>query len=498
MAARAGPAVVPRADGDRGVAPYAGRVRELEATLRRHPVAVDAVLALVLGGPLVLLGAAVAPAPPAATALALLLGAAMVVPLALRRVVPGWVIAAQCAVGVVQLFADPTIGGSPFPLPADAAFAVGLYTLTARARTPVGRWGALPVGLAASVLCTLAWRVPGYLVVLVLTVVVAFVSGTLRRVRAAYVAGLVDRAEQAETGREQQVRLAESAERARIAREMHDVVAHSLSVIIVQADGGAYVARQDPDRAVEVLRTISGTGREALTQMRHLLGVLREDPAAGTPAAPSAPQPGLADLAGLVGQVGATGLPVHARLPTPAEVADVPAATALVAYRVVQECLTNVLKHAGRVGRVEVGVQRVADRLRLEVSDDGRGAAASLGSTPPGAAPERPVSDEPGGQGLRGMQERVALLGGRLVAGPRQGGGFRTVATLPLPAPAGPAVPVWVAPTARPRGPDTSAPAPTPTPTPTPTPAAPALAPVPAGAWRTWEPDRRGPRWRRR
>lgn len=444
----------------------AARFEDGLTELRTRPVLLDALLVAVVGGPLVLAGLSVTGDVGRSALPALLLGVGMVLPLAWRRVAPLAVLATMCAVGAVQLLAL----GPVAPLPADAAFAVALYTVTARARTPVTRWIAVPVGVGAALLCAVVWT--GSLPVfafLVLAVLVAFVTGTLRRVRSAYVEGLVQRADGAEIEREQQLHLAESAERARIAREMHDVVAHSLSVIIVQADGGSYAARQDPARAVEVLATIAATGREALTQMRQLLGVLREDPAAG-PSVPTTPQPGLAELPALVDRIAATGLPVHADLAGTVQAQDVPQATGLVGYRVVQESLTNVLKHAGRVSRVDVTVERVGDRLRIEVSDDGRGASASLGSLAPsrvglgGFAPSgvSPGADTtvvagpgPVGQGLRGMRERVALLGGRLVAGPRPGGGFRTVVTLPAPirdANSSP-VPGWVLPTGRPPSP---------------------------------------------
>lgn len=445
----------PGAPGDLSIA---GRVDHWATVVRSHPVLVDAVLVGVLGGPLVVFGPGVGASETVLPAF--VLGVGMVLPLVWRRVAPLAVLATLCAVGAVQVLAAGPLGMT-YLLPADAGFVVALYTVTARARTAVTQWVALPVGLGAALLCALVS--PSSLPVLVLAVLVAVVSGTLRRVRSAYVQGLVERADGAELERVQQIRLAESAERARIAREMHDVVAHSLSVIIVQADGGSYAARRDPGRAVEVLGTIAATGREALTQMRQLLGVLREDPSPGS-SAPTTPQPGLAELPALVDRIAGTGLPVHADLAGTTGAADIPQATGLVGYRVVQESLTNVLKHAGRVGRVDVTVERIRDRLRIEVSDDGRGAAASLGGAVPvpgtGSAGTQATTVLPGppaaGQGLRGMQERVALLGGRLSAGPRPGGGFRTVATLPVPLGDGRTGPVpgWAPPTgsARPEG----------------------------------------------
>lgn len=425
--------------------------------LRRSPVRVDAVAVALLGLPLVLIGtAAELGLGPRTVVVSTGAGLGMVLPLIWRRVAPGLVLVLVCAVGGLQLSA------LTFPLPADAAFAVALYTVSARPLSALTRWAVLGVGLGAAVLCAGRWGGYAGVVPLGLVVILAVISGRLRHVRAAYVEGLVERAEGAENEREQQLRLAQSAERARIAREMHDVVAHSLSVIIVQADGGAYVADQDPERAREVLRTIGATGREALTQMRHLLGVLREEP--GVPAGlQTSPEPGLRDLPELIRRTAATGLPLHSELPDPAEVEDVLPGTGLVAYRVVQESLTNVLKHAGMVSRVEVGVERIGERLRIEVRDDGRGPAPGSG----------PGSGSASGHGLAGMRERVALLGGRLVAGARPGGGFQTVAILPAPTtlPAGRTLPAPTTPQAPAMVPGQRAPG--------------QRAPGQAGAWRS-------------
>jgi signal transduction histidine kinase len=201
-------------------------------------------------------------------------------------------------------------------------------------------------------------------------------------------------------------------ERARIAREMHDVVAHSLSVIVSQAQGGAYVAGSQPERAARALETIAETGREALADMRGLLGVLRADPDAAAPA-PEDPQPGLADLPELVARVRAAGLPVElTETGTPRRLG---AATGLAAYRLVQESLTNTLKHGGPAARAEVRLQWTDEELAVTVTDDGDG----------------PASTGAGGQGLVGMRERAAVVGGRAEAGPRPGGGFAVTARFP-------------------------------------------------------------------
>ncbi|EWT03054.1 histidine kinase [Intrasporangium oryzae NRRL B-24470] len=206
------------------------------------------------------------------------------------------------------------------------------------------------------------------------------------------------------------------ADRQRIAREMHDVVAHGLSVMIVQADGARFAAASDPDAATNALATIAATGRSSLAEMRRLLGVLRDDESA----VPDAPQPGFADIETLVTRLTDSGRRVHLRFdgepPTGAE-GDAGTATGLTAYRIVQEALTNVMKHAGDEATAWVTVTIHPRRVVVEIVDDGAGrAAGALGAE---------------GHGLRGMAERVDMLGGSLVTGPDPRGGFRVVATLP-------------------------------------------------------------------
>ncbi|AEI11582.1 sensor histidine kinase [Cellulomonas gilvus] len=253
----------------------------------------------------------------------------------------------------------------------------------------------------------------------------AWAFGLVRRSRRERIEALMDRAERLEKERDQQGVIATAAERARIAREMHDIVAHSLSVVIAQADGGRYAAQSDPDAATRALATIAETGRAALTDMRRLLGVLRTEPdgrlrtaADGPGVLPAAttPQPGESDLGALVEQVRASGAHVSlVRMGTPRML---PPGVGLALYRVTQESLTNVLKHAGPGPRVTVVVQWLPDAVHLDVSDDGRGASADSDGL---------------GQGLRGMQERAAMFGGSVSAGPRPGGGFRVRAELPIP-----------------------------------------------------------------
>jgi signal transduction histidine kinase len=207
------------------------------------------------------------------------------------------------------------------------------------------------------------------------------------------------------------VEVEELADRQRIAREMHDIVAHGLSVMIVQADGARFAAASDPQVATTALATIASTGRSSLAEMRRLLSVLRDD----TAPLPEGPQPGLRDIAALVGTMVETGrdvrLAVRGEVPEDAD-GD---AVGLTAYRTVQEALTNVMKHAGDEATAWVTVTVEPEQIVVEVLDDGPGGDAQLGS----------------GHGLRGMAERVEMVGGHLHTGADPRGGFRVLATLP-------------------------------------------------------------------
>lgn len=243
--------------------------------------------------------------------------------------------------------------------------------------------------------------------VLAVIIVLAWVWGQWRRTRVAYVESVLDGARRAEAEHEQRVALAASDERARIARELHDVVAHSLAVVVAQADGGRYAAAQDPQAATRALETVAATGRSALTDMRRLLGVLRQEDHVVL-----APQPGIDTVPALI-----AGVP-DVELVTDGEPRPVPAGAGLVVHRVVQESLTNVLKHAGPSARTIVTLRWASDCLTVEITDDGRGAAAD--------------PSDGAGRGLAGMRERLALQDGRLHAGPGAGGGYRVYAELPI------------------------------------------------------------------
>lgn len=247
--------------------------------------------------------------------------------------------------------------------------------------------------------------------IMMLAVVGAWVLGDSIANRRAYSAALEERAVRAERERDARAQVAAAVERARIARELHDVIAHSLSVMVAQADGGRYVFDAAPERSRQALAEIGDTGRQALSEMSHLLGILRN----GAEAPAFAPAPGTAEIAELVTQARESGMSVsyveegHAR--------PLSAGLSLTVYRIVQEALTNVRKHAGRGAEAEVRITCGADDLLIRITDDGSGSAAANG-----------------GHGLAGMRERAAMYDGTVHAGARPGGGFQVTARLPLPA----------------------------------------------------------------
>jgi len=319
-------------------------------------------------------------------------------------------------------------------MPADVLIFVALYSVTVYGPVWAGR-AALGGALLGSLLQGLALVSSGpdgpsvdwglvranllsvvYAAFLIAVVcLLVWALGLLRRSRLAHTETLAERARRLEIERDQQAQIATAAERSRIAREMHDVVAHSLSVVIAQADGGRYAAAHDPEAAVRALTTISETGRAALADMRKILGVLRA-PGTEHDAQATAPQPIDADLDALVEQMRSSGLEVS--LVRVGAARQLPPGLGLTLYRICQEALTNVLKHGGPSATATVLLQWGPQRVVVQVDDTGRGAAA----TGDGA-----------GQGLLGMRERVNLFAGTLEAGPKPGGGFRVRAEIPLP-----------------------------------------------------------------
>ena len=382
----------------------------LYAWLRSHPKLVDGVLAAAL-----LLAGAV-PAVAKGAYFGLPLAAGLAVPVVFRRANPIGAYATAVLVGGVQV----ALGIRPSVT--DLAVLILLYTLAAYCPRRVSVWG-LAVCLTGSAVgiarwtslsghSVLTWLVGGA-VLFAGPALLAWVLGDSMRYRRGYYASLEDRAARLERERDAQARVAVAAERARIARELHDVIAHNVSVMVVQADGASYALGTDPGRAKEALAAISATGRQALAEMRRLLGVLRREEEGASQGL--APQPGIGELGELLDQARTAGLPVS--FTVEGDPRPLPGGVALAAYRIVQESLTNTRKHAGPVASASVLLRYSADALVLAISDDGQGSPAV-----PGGA----------GHGLNGMRERVALYGGSVAAGPRPGGGFEVVATLPF------------------------------------------------------------------
>jgi signal transduction histidine kinase len=239
--------------------------------------------------------------------------------------------------------------------------------------------------------------------------------GLYSATRRAYLAELRDRAERLERERDQQGALAAAAERARIAREMHDIVAHNLTVMVTLSDAAVAASAASPERATEVMRSVSATGRRALADTRRLLGVLRQRPGQD-PAENLQPVPDLAQLDQLIEQVRSAGLDTTLEIQGAAP--DVPAGVQLTVYRLVQEALTNTLKHGGAGVRATVRLQYLPGELRVDIDDDGAGAAAPATASV--------------GSGLVGMRERVHAYGGDVRAGPGQPGGWKVSARLQL------------------------------------------------------------------
>ena len=360
--------------------------------LRRHPLPVDVgIVALLL---VVSVGAAVRQHRGAA---GIALGVVEPLLLLWRRQRPVEVTLAVTAVAV----ATAALGPWPLPFP----LGVALYTLASR---PGGR-GARPVGIASIAAMTTVLAATGYsqfgdLASRVVFLAAGWLLGDSIRSRRAYILEIEEKAERLERERELQGRRAAAEEQARIARELHDVVAHALSVIVVQAAAADDVFEVEPRRARDPIRAIEVAARSALGDLRRVLGILHEG-------AEYEPQPGLGRLDALVEQVRATGLDVA--LEIAGEPRPLTAAVDLSAYRIVQEALTNTLKHA-HAEHAQVSV-RFGRELGVEVRDDGRG-----------------EGNESGGSGLIGLRERVAMLGGRVHTGPRPEGGYVVSATIPI------------------------------------------------------------------
>jgi signal transduction histidine kinase len=401
-------------------------MRDLDARRRRLPTAgpwaLDGLLAVVAAGIGVATLATVLPfdpgSPRALAAYLLLL--AHTLPIAVRRRWPLPVL----AWGLVTGAAFAALGLSLVSL----SFAILVYVYTAAAHCPRRRSLA---GLAATeAMLLLVWLARprsigdgGTLVVDGLIVAAAWWLGDGTRRRQEAVAEARRRAEELERAREELARRAVTEERLRIARELHDVVAHSMSIIAVQSGVGVHVLDSQPEEARKALVAVEATSRQALVEMRRLLGVLRQE---HEPRGSLAPAPGLAEVETLAAEVARAGVRVEVRIEgTPAEL---PAGLDLSAYRIVQEALTNVLKHA-RPAAATVRVAYKPGQLVIEVTDNGQGLGSAFGRR---STDSDPAGQWPAGSGIAGMRERAALYGGTLEAGPLPGGGFRVAATLPV------------------------------------------------------------------
>ncbi|WP_203900166.1 sensor histidine kinase [Virgisporangium aliadipatigenens] len=333
-----------------------------------------------------------------------------------RRLYPWFVVNVVALHTLVASFDPATLPGS--------AVGVMLVTYTVASRRQ----------LSAAVTATLAIWVPATLVMVVtggpelpnvnmpvaysaignlMVALIVFFVGRTVHIRRAYVAALEDRATTAEANQRTLAEQAVAEERRRIARELHDVVAHHVSVMSVLATGTRRTMRRDPAAADEALTTIEETGRVALREMRRLLTVLRTE---AEPAGELEPQPGLPGLSALCEQIREAGLPVG--LTVAGEPGPLDPGVALTVYRIVQEALTNALKHAGPAATAEVRLNFTPKELTIEISDNGRG--------------PHPSGDDHIGHGLLGMRERISLYGGTLRTGPRPGGGYRVSVCIPM------------------------------------------------------------------
>ncbi|MFC9889094.1 sensor histidine kinase [Streptomyces pilosus] len=346
--------------------------------------------------------------------LLLVLSLGLSVPLLWRRTHPGTVMMAMAPFAVVNAWSGATLQAALLQL-------VVIYHMALR-RPLRDLWWATALMLTPVTVSTARYgegqwsqQIGSY----VTSVGVAVLIGVTIRTRENYTEALEDRARRLETERDQQARIATAAERARIAREMHDIIGHHLSVITGLADGGRYAATRSPDRAAQALDAIGTTSRQALGELRRLLDVLRDDDTA-LPAERN-PQPGLTDLDRLVDGVRAAGLPV--RLITEGRPSALPPGRELTVYRVVQAALTNTLKHAGPDATAEITlVHGDGGAVTVTVTDTGRGT---------------PLPSPTDGRGLPGMRERTALYDGTLEAGPRPAParGWRVHLHLPKEAP---------------------------------------------------------------
>jgi signal transduction histidine kinase len=394
MTDRTGPQWTPLHPPDEITGGLFNRGRDI---MRTRPLATDTLLALVLLALSTVWLAGSGFASPQSVVVQTLLVATV----AVRRVWPQGVFLLACAIA----FAQWLLG---FPLIGDGALLICLYTVAAHDSQlrAVLSAGLLEVGVF---MAALKWEpagtAPRSMLFLTATVVAALFAGLAVRSGSRYLAWMDERARRLEIERDQQAAIAAAAERTRIARELHDIVSHSLSVVITLADAAAVVSRSDPGR--EAMAEVSETGRQALSDMRAMLGVLRTD----HPSDDMAPQPSVSQLGALIERVRATGLAVDFGIEgTPFPLG---AAAGLTLYRIVQEALTNTIRHAS-ASQARVTIAYDAPCLQVAIADNGTGTAAG----------------EHHGHGIDGMRERAALHDGTVTAGPAPEGGWLVSATL--------------------------------------------------------------------
>jgi signal transduction histidine kinase len=358
-----------------------------------------------------------------------LIGLAMAAALLWRRGRPLAVMAVVSALALLQVLVFPP---SRDPRPFDVAVLIAMYSVVKYGQR---RWhgvlAAVPVviglaievdrhvdlGTQATVAPVQAWVEAMFFLVAACAAV--WLTAYTLRTRRLYVLGLEERAATAERERDHLATIAVAQERATIARELHDVVAHSMAVMIVQADGASYALDRDPEQARVAIKQVAATGRDALEDMRRLVGVLRGG--ADDEAAPDRRRVGLDQLTALTERARSAGLALT--VSEDGERQPLPPAVELTVFRIVQEALTNALRHAGPGARVALVLRYRRRLVRVEMTDDGGGAlvgASSSGARPPAS-----------GHGLVGMRERVAVHGGSFTAGARLGGGWELTAEVP-------------------------------------------------------------------
>jgi signal transduction histidine kinase len=387
---------------------YVRLVKRLAASARRHWFEVLVAVAAVGGALEVALRGDSIREPDTAPWFAAAAAALVVLPLLGRRRYPFaapasvWLVAAAVSFADGRLVVSTSTG---FVAGVAAAFLLGNLRDAVQARLGL----AVALGGAAIIVLNDPDHAAGDVVLTPLLFAIAWLAGLALRERSVQAEAAEERASYAEREREAAARVAVAEERARIARELHDIVAHAVSVMVLQIGAVRHRLPQELDDDKDALRAVEQAGRTALTEMRHLLGAMRDD---GDDLELS-PQPGLGSLDALVEEVGRAGLPV--RLHVDGEAVPLPRALDLSAYRIIQEGLTNALKHA-RASHADVALDYAADGLRIEVRDDGDG----------------PANGDGLGHGLVGARERVKIHGGELTAGPAAEGGFVLRARLPL------------------------------------------------------------------